>query len=86
MDLAGFYNKCPKLNTAVAKVSKRSNLSFEDVGLLKDLLDRKMDSVLRRAWKSSATSFNLSPGIWFLDVSSCRSTYRRLWVGQGPRS
>lgn len=78
MDLAGFYNKFPKLNTAVAKVSKRSNLSFEDrfSKLLKDLLDRNMDSVLRRAWESSATSFNLSPGIWFLGVSSCRSTYR----------
>lgn len=35
-DSAGFRNKCPKLDAAVAMVSNRLGLSFEDMGFLKD--------------------------------------------------
>lgn len=52
----GFQHECPKLDASVAKVLKKY-LSFEDMGLLKDPLDQKMDAHLKPAWESSDTAF-----------------------------
>lgn len=58
----GFQTKCPKLDAAVAKKSKRSDLSLDYMGYLKNPLDRKMDALLKRSWESSAYTFFI-PGV-----------------------
>ncbi|CAJ0932472.1 unnamed protein product, partial [Ranitomeya imitator] len=41
------WDKAPKLDATVAKASKRAALPFEDMGSLKDPLDRKADTFLK---------------------------------------
>ncbi|CAJ0938748.1 unnamed protein product [Ranitomeya imitator] len=41
------WDKAPKLDAAVAKASKKASLPFEDMGSLKDPLDRKADIFLK---------------------------------------
>ncbi|CAJ0935829.1 unnamed protein product [Ranitomeya imitator] len=41
------WDKAPKLDAAVAKASKKAALPFEDMGSLKDPLDRKADTFLK---------------------------------------
>ena len=47
------WNKVPKLDAPLSKVSKQSDLAFEDMSHLKDPMDRKTDIVLNRAWDAS---------------------------------
>ncbi|XP_069827931.1 uncharacterized protein [Dendropsophus ebraccatus] len=48
----------PKIDIQVAKVVKKTSLPFEDASQLKDPIDRKMDSLLRRSWDASAAAIN----------------------------
>ncbi|XP_069618604.1 cohesin subunit SA-3 [Ranitomeya imitator] len=41
------WDKAPRLDAAVAKASKKASLPFEDMGTLKDPLDRKADIFLK---------------------------------------
>ena len=55
------FFKCPRLDAPMSQVSKRSDLSFEDSGVLKEQMDRKADSLLRKAWYASALA--LGPAV-----------------------
>lgn len=43
------WDKCPKQDASLSKVSKRSELLFKDAGLLKDPMGRQAKGYLRRA-------------------------------------
>ncbi|XP_044137195.1 uncharacterized protein LOC122928435 isoform X2 [Bufo gargarizans] len=51
------WDKAPKLDVAISKVSRKSSLPFDDMGFLKDPLDKKIDSCLRNTWGASTASF-----------------------------
>ncbi|XP_068127180.1 lamina-associated polypeptide 2-like [Hyperolius riggenbachi] len=53
--------KCPRLDAPLSQCSKDTDLSFEDMGTLKDPMDRKAEALLKRAWDS--TSFSFKPAI-----------------------
>lgn len=57
-EAAGFLNNCPKLTAVVAKVSKKSDLSFEDMGFFKNPLDRNAGSLLKRACDAPVAAFH----------------------------
>lgn len=44
------FFKTPKLDATLSQVSKKSDLSFEDSGNMKDQMDRRFETLLRRAW------------------------------------
>ena len=58
----------------MSQVSKRSDLSFEDSGVLKEQMDSKTDSLLRKAWDASALS--LGPAV----ASTCVARNLDVWV------
>ncbi|KAM9296560.1 CDK5 and ABL1 enzyme substrate 2 [Gastrophryne carolinensis] len=51
------WEKCPKLDAPFAKISKGAGLAFEDFGVLNDPLDKKMDSLLKKAWEVESLVF-----------------------------
>ncbi|XP_066430228.1 lamina-associated polypeptide 2, isoforms alpha/zeta-like [Eleutherodactylus coqui] len=72
-DEVSFLDEIPKVDTAIAMVSRKSGLPFEDTSHLKDPLDHKMDTSMRKAWSTSglimkaniaATSVARSMAIW----------------------
>lgn len=68
------FFKCPRLDAPMSQVSKRSDLSFENSGVLKDQMDRKADSLLHKVWDSSA--FSLGPAV----ASTCVVRNLDIWV------
>ncbi|XP_068118878.1 lamina-associated polypeptide 2, isoforms alpha/zeta-like [Hyperolius riggenbachi] len=74
-----FWGTAPKLDPSLSKVSRRSDLQFEDFGSLKDPIDKKMDNILRRAWEAASLNFKPSIAstavarslkIWLVEVQS----------------
>lgn len=55
------FFKSPRLDAFLAQVSKQSDLSFEDTGNLKDQMDRRAKTTLRRAWEANAAA--MSPAL-----------------------
>ncbi|XP_077137262.1 uncharacterized protein LOC143799229 [Ranitomeya variabilis] len=68
------WDKAPKLDAAVAKASKKSSLPFEDLGTLKDPLDRRADVFLKGAWETSAGA--LRPSI----AATCTARSMMVWM------
>ncbi|KAM4049276.1 uncharacterized protein ACNLHF_007801 [Anomaloglossus baeobatrachus] len=66
--------KVPKVDVAVAKSSKKSALPFEDMGFLRDPLDRKADAFLRKTWEASAGA--LKPAI----SATCTARSLSVWL------
>ena len=60
-DVAQVWNKKPKLDAAFSKVSRNTDLAFEDMGTLKDNMDKRADALLKKAWDS--TLANLKPAL-----------------------
>ncbi|XP_068107212.1 lamina-associated polypeptide 2, isoforms alpha/zeta-like [Hyperolius riggenbachi] len=52
-----FWGPVPKLDPSFSRVSRKSDLQFENFGNLKDPIDKKMDNLLRRAWESASLTF-----------------------------
>ncbi|KAM9329466.1 uncharacterized protein PAF06_002860 [Gastrophryne carolinensis] len=53
------WEKCPKVEAPLAQVSKRLDLSFDDMGSLRDPMDKRADILLKREWDTD--SFSLRP-------------------------
>ncbi|XP_044127503.1 lamina-associated polypeptide 2-like [Bufo gargarizans] len=70
------FNEIPKIDVQVAKVNKKTSLPFEDASQLKDSMDRKADSLLRKSWEASM--FNVKTNIAATSVA--RSMF--LWLGE----
>lgn len=49
-----------KVDAQVARTSKRFSLSFEDMGLLKDLMDKTAEGLLKRSWDTNTAIFRPS--------------------------
>lgn len=50
------WNKCPKLDVPLSKVSKKAALAFEDLGSLQDAMEKKIDLALKRLGLSCGQS------------------------------
>ncbi|CAJ0958113.1 unnamed protein product [Ranitomeya imitator] len=70
------WDKAPKLDAAVAKASKKASLPFEDMGTLKDPLDRKADIFLKGTWEMAAGS--LRPAV----AATCTARSLMVWLDQ----
>lgn len=46
-EVASLWAKCQRLDAALSKLAKKFDLSFEDAGLFKDIMDRKAEGYLR---------------------------------------
>lgn len=68
------FFKTPRLDASLAQVSKQSDLSFEDTGNLKDQMDRRAETILRRAWEANAAA--MSPAL----ASACIARNADTWV------
>ena len=55
------WNKSPKLDAAFSQVSRHTDLAFEDMGVLSDPMDKRMDSLLKKSW--DASQGNLKPAM-----------------------
>lgn len=51
------WNRTPKLDVPIAKVSRRSSLPFDDSGSLHEPLDKKQDNFLKKAWEAATGGF-----------------------------
>lgn len=54
------WNKVPKFDAAFSQVSKSTDLFLEDMGILKDPMDKGMVNNFKRAWQSMG---NLKPAM-----------------------
>ncbi|XP_071967883.1 uncharacterized protein [Engystomops pustulosus] len=61
------WNSFPKVDVQVTKIAKKTDLPFEDSIQLKDPMDRKADSLLKKTWESSM--WNLKSNIATTSVS-----------------
>lgn len=75
-DTAQPWNKNPKLDAPLSKVSKNSDLAFDDMGTLKDPMDKRGDILLHRAWDSAVG--NLKPAL----ASTCVARNLEVWLTQ----
>lgn len=50
------WAKCPRIDASVSDISRNSAIPFEDTGYLKDGMDRKADTYLKRSWDSTAAA------------------------------
>ncbi|XP_077148150.1 uncharacterized protein LOC143808879 [Ranitomeya variabilis] len=66
--------KAPKVDAAVASTSRKSLLPVEDSGSLQDPLDRKADTLLKRAWESCTGAFR--PAI----SATCTARSMLVWL------
>ncbi|XP_066450109.1 uncharacterized protein [Eleutherodactylus coqui] len=78
-DEVAFLDETPKVDAAIAMVSRKSGLPFEDTSHLKDSLDNKVDITMRKAWSTSsliiksniaATSVARSMAVWLDQLAS----------------
>lgn len=74
--VANIWDKAPAVDAPVAKIAKKSDLPFDDLGGLGDPLDKKADIYLRRTWECASTS--LRPAI----AASWVSRSLKLWLCQ----
>ncbi|XP_040192736.1 uncharacterized protein LOC120926675 isoform X2 [Rana temporaria] len=70
------FFKVPRLDAPLAQVSKQSDLSFEDTGNLRDPMDRRAETSLRRAWEANAAA--LSPAL----ASACVARNANSWISK----
>lgn len=70
------WNKVPKLDAAFSQVSRSTDLAFEDMGTLKDPMDKKADQQLKKAWQSIVG--NLKPAM----AMTCVSRNMEFWLNQ----
>ncbi|KAG8566014.1 hypothetical protein GDO81_013062 [Engystomops pustulosus] len=61
------WNATPKVDVQVTKITKKTDLPFEDAIQLRDPMDRKADSLLKKAWE--AAMLNLKVNIATTSVS-----------------
>ncbi|XP_075189469.1 uncharacterized protein LOC142286388 [Anomaloglossus baeobatrachus] len=66
----------PKVDVHVARVARKTTLPFEDSLQLKDSMDRKMDSLLRKSWETSVVLHKT--GV----ASTCVARSLSRWLGQ----
>ncbi|CAJ0924433.1 unnamed protein product [Ranitomeya imitator] len=71
-----FWEKAPKLDVAIAKASKKFALPFEDMGVLKDPMDKKADAFLKGSWE--AAGGGLKPAV----AAACTSRSLMIWLNQ----
>lgn len=50
------FLKVPKLDTALSQVTKRSDLSFKDIGSIKNVMDHKSEALLSRTWGANTST------------------------------
>lgn len=50
------WNKKPKLDADFSQVSRNTDLAFEDMGIPKNAMDKRADSLLKKAWDSTLTN------------------------------
>ena len=70
------WNKNPKLDAPLAKVSKRTDLAFDDLGCLKDPMDKRGEILLKRAWDASTIA--LKPAL----AATCVARNLECWLNQ----
>ncbi|XP_018409532.1 PREDICTED: breast cancer type 2 susceptibility protein [Nanorana parkeri] len=70
------WEKCPKVDASLAKFSKNTDLSFEDMGLLKDPMDKKGEALLRRAWEAAGAGFKPAVAV------TCMARTLDVWLAQ----
>lgn len=70
------WNKIPKVDASLSRISKGTDLAFEDSGALKDPMDKRTDVSLRRVWEASIMS--LKPAL----ASTCIARHLELWLSQ----
>ncbi|XP_044129109.1 lamina-associated polypeptide 2-like [Bufo gargarizans] len=70
------WDRAPRIDVAISKVSRKMALPFEDMGILKDPLDKKADAFLKGAWEASTSSFR--PSI----ASTCTARSLRVWLSE----
>lgn len=75
-DPESLWNKVPKLDAAFSRVSRSTDLAFEDMGILKDPMDKRMDQQLNKAWQSIMG--NLKPAM----AMTCVSRNMEFWLNQ----
>ncbi|XP_073399842.1 uncharacterized protein [Dendrobates tinctorius] len=68
------WDRAPKIDVAISKVARKSSLPFEDLGFLKEPLDRKVDNCLKSAWETSAGA--LRPAI----AATCVARSLKIWT------
>ncbi|XP_044151526.1 uncharacterized protein LOC122939522 [Bufo gargarizans] len=51
------WQEVPRVDAPVAKINKKSALPFEDLGSLKDPMDKRADAYLRKNWEASTSAF-----------------------------
>lgn len=73
------FFKTPRLDASLAQVSKQSDLSFEDTGNIKDRMDRRAETILRRALEANAVA--MSPALG----SACIARNADMWISNRPR-
>lgn len=61
------WNKHPKLDAPLSKVSKKAALALEDMGSLQDAMDQKIDLVLKRALDSTMANLRLALATTYVD-------------------
>lgn len=60
-DAAHPWNKVPKLDALLTKVSEKTDLAFDDLGSLGDPMDKRGDVLVKRAWDASSIGLKASP-------------------------
>ncbi|XP_077136795.1 uncharacterized protein LOC143793619 [Ranitomeya variabilis] len=68
------WSKAPKLDVAIAKASKKFALPFEDMGTLKDPMDKKAEVFLKNSWE--AAGGGLKPAV----AATCTARALMVWL------
>lgn len=68
------WTKTPKLDAAVAKASSNTELAFEGMGSLKDPMDKKVDTLMKKAWEACIS------GLRALAAANCVSRGLKFWL------
>ena len=75
-DQTAVWNKVPKLDAAFSQVSRSTDLAFEDMGVLRDPMDKRMDLLLKRSWQSIMNG--LKPAM----ATTCVARNLEFWTNQ----
>ncbi|XP_073414104.1 uncharacterized protein [Dendrobates tinctorius] len=70
------WDEVPKIDSQVARVSRKTSIPFEDSSSLKEPMDKKADVLLKRAWEASAAVIKAN----IAATSVARSMH--LWIDQ----
>lgn len=70
------WDKIPRVDAPVARISKKASLPFEDMGLLKDPMDKKAEVLLKKTWETSTAIFR--PAI----AATCTARSLKVWMEQ----